>query len=302
MDLLELRNAIREERIKQTGRSVLIWGLPRTGKTRWAATIAMSPHIKRVFYFDFENGWETIIYATNPDGSPYFSDEELAKIQVIRVLDLPKQQRAVKTTELLFSNFERPVRLNGTTGDFIGKEKTPSGTDIVIQPDMWTSETAIVLDTIGQIGVSALNLAESNKPGAKDKRQWYMEATNRLNNIFTMIQASPANVIACTHVVTKEIVTATDREGNATATKDEYYPLCLSIPYAMNVGKSFGSIINRSIELNKFAAISTPTKKRGIQAGTRTNIDISGSPDATLPEVLKLLQAKAEAEEKPEPE
>lgn len=301
MNLLELRQAIQEERITQAGRTTLIWGQPRVGKTRWALTIAKAPQIKRVFFFDFENGWETVIYAKDKEGNPYFTDVELAKIQVIRVLDLPDNPRAVKTTEALFRNRARTMRFAAETGDFKGKEKKAEDTDIVIEPDMWGPETAIILDTIGQVGISALNLAESNKPDAKDKRQWYMEATNRLNNIFTTIQASPAYVIACTHVLTNEVVLATDKSGNPTRTREDLYPLCLSKNYGMNVGKFFGSIIYRYIELNKFAHLSSPNKKSGIQAGTRTDVDISSDLDTTLPEVLKLMQKQIQAEAKAKP-
>ena len=303
MNLLELREAIREERVSQAGRTTLIWGAPRTGKTRWALTIAKAPQIKKVFFLDFENGWETVIYAKDQEGNPYFSDVELAKIQVIRVMDLPDNPRAIRTAEALFRNRHRTIRLDGTTGDFKGKEKKAEDTDIVIEPADWNNETAFVLDTIGQIGISALNEATNEKPDAKDIRQWYGAATVRLNNLFTMVQACPAYVIACTHVLEREIVLATDKSGNPTKIKTDLYPLCLSKNYSMNVGRSFGSIIYRYIELNKFAHLSSPNKKSGIQAGTRTGVDISTDLDTTLPQVLKLMQqqiqAAAEATAKP---
>ena len=295
MNLAELRKEIQAERVSQAGRTTLIWGPPRTGKTRWAATIAKAPQIKRVFFFDFENGWETIIYAKNQDGTPYFTDAELAKITLVRILDLPDEPRAINTAEAVFRYRSRTIRLDGTTGAFIGKEKKETETDIVIKPDMWNEETAFVLDTIGQIGVSALNQAKLDKPDAKDNRLWYMAATNQLNNFFTTVQACPAYVIACTHVLEKEIVLATDKSGNPTKTKSDFYPICLSRNYSMNVGKYFGSIIYRYIELNKFAHLSSPTKKSGIQAGTRTGVDISSDLEATLPDVLKLIQAEAKA-------
>jgi hypothetical protein len=294
MNLAELKKAIQEERASQAGRTTLIWGPPRTGKTRWAATIAKAPQIKKVFYFDYENGIESIIHATNKDGTSYFTDEELAKIIPIRVMDLPDKQRAYKTTELVFRRMNVTTLIDGATGDF---HKAPSSSlDLVeITPDDWGPDTAFVLDTIGQIGVSALNEAVADAPEAKDIRRWYGRATVNLNNLFTMIQASPAYVIACTHVLSDEIVLARDKSGNPTKTKTDYYPLCLSKNYSMNVGKYFGSIIYRYIELNKFAHLSSPVKKSGIQAGTRTGIDTSVDPDMTLPEVLKLMQAEVEA-------
>jgi AAA domain len=301
MNLAELKQAIKEERIAQAGRTTLIWGPPRTGKTRWAATIAKAPQIKKVFLFDYENGAETIINAKNKDGTPYFSDAELAKIQLIRVMDLPDNPRAVKLTDTVFRNYRRDQYIDSETGDWIKNPPVNTKDSLIhISPDDWNRETAFILDTIGQIGQSAYNEAVLDMPDAKDIRRWYGAATIRLNNIFTMIQACPAYVIACTHVLENEVILSRDSSGNPTRTKVDWYPLCLSKNYSMNVGKSFGSIIFRYIELNKFAHISSPTKKSGIQAGTRTDVDVSADLDMTLPEVLKLVQAKVEAEAKAE--
>lgn len=299
MNMLELKKAISEERVSQAGRSTLIWGLPRVGKTRWAATIAKAPQINNVFLFDYENGAETILHAKDKDGTPYFTDQELAKIHLIRVMDLPDKPRAYQTTELLFRRQRLSTLIHTETGDF-HKSPTPDGKCIEIRPEHWGPDTAFILDTIGQIGSSALNKAELDNPDYKDPRKWYGQATHDLNNLFTMIQSCPAYVIACTHVMDVEIVISRDAKGNPTRTKNDQYPLCLSKNYSMNVGKSFGSIIFRYIELNKFAHLSSPIKKSGIQAGTRTDVDISADLDTTLPQVLKLMQMQTiEAEAKP---
>lgn len=295
MNLLELKKLIDEEKIVQAGRSALVWGAPRTGKTRWVATIAKAPQIEDVFFLDYENGAETIIYAKNKDGTPYFTDAELAKIHLIRVMDLPDKPRAYTTTELIFRRRNQTTLIHSDTGDF-HKTPTPDGQCVEIRPEHWCNKTAFVLDTIGQIGVSALNKAENDNPDYKDPRKWYGQATHDLNNLFTMVQACPAYVVACTHVLDIEIVLARNSSGHPTRTKNDQYPLCLSKNYSMNVGKFFGSIIYRWIELNKFAHLSSPTKKSGIQAGTRTDVDISADLDTTLPQVLKLMQAEVEAE------
>ncbi len=301
MNLLELREAIAEDRIKQAGRTALVWGEPRTGKTRWVSSIAKSPQIKEVFFLDYENGAESIVHAKNKDGTSYLTDEELAKIHLIRVMDLPDIPRAYRTTELLFRRRNTTTHIHTETGDF-HKTPTDDGKCIQIRPEHWTEEYAFVLDTIGQIGTSAYNKAVLELPEAKDPRRWYGQATIDLNNLFTMIQACPAYVIGCTHILEKEIVLATDKSGNPTRIKTDQYPLCLSKNYSMNVGKFFGSIIYRYIELNKFAHLSSPIKKSGIQAGTRTDVDVSTDLDMTLPQVLKLMQqqiAEVEATAKP---
>ena len=48
MNLLEVKQSG-----ESNGRTVLVWGPPRTGKTRWAATIAKAEAIDDIFFFDF---------------------------------------------------------------------------------------------------------------------------------------------------------------------------------------------------------------------------------------------------------
>ncbi len=286
--LAEIKARRDQEHKRQRGSTVLVWGPPRTGKTRWVSTIVKAPQIKKVFFWDTENGFETILHATDSDGNPYLTDDELSRINLIQIRDTPERPLAAETLLRVFSSPNSTIRINAADGKVRGKNDQADD-DIIVTPEDWGPETAHVVDTIGQLGVSMLNLAKVEMGDVKDQRRWYQFATQHLNNFFTMIQASNAFVICCTHVLTDEIVLSRDKSGNPINTRDDYYPLCLSKNYSMNVAKYFGSVIYKYIDGFSFAHVSTPTKKRGIQAGTRTNIDISGQPNATLPEVLKLV-------------
>lgn len=289
MNLAEIKARREAEQTRMRGSTVLVWGPPRTGKTRWVSSIAKAPQIKKIFFWDTENGFESIIHATNTDGTPYLSEEELTKINLIPILDTPERPLAAETLLKAFSSTSRTIYVNSADGKVRAKGQE-TDTDVCISPEDWGPDTAHVIDTIGQLGVSVLNLARLEMGDVKDQRRWYQFANQHLNNFFTMVQASNAYIICVTHVLTDEVVLARDKSGNPTSTRDDYYPLCLSKNYAMNVAKYFGSVIYRYIDGFSFAHVSTPTKKRGIQAGTRTNIDISSLPDATLPEVLKLVE------------
>ena len=289
MNLAEIKARREAEHTRMRGSTVLVWGPPRTGKTRWVSSIAKAPQIKKIFFWDNENGFESIIHATNADGTPYLSEAELTKINLIPILDTPERPLAAETLLKAFSSTSRTIYLDSANGKVRAKGKEIDS-DVCISPEDWGPDTAHVIDTIGQLGVSVLNLARLEMGDVKDQRRWYQFAHQHLNNFFTMVQASNAYIICVTHVLTDEVVLARDKSGNPTSTRDDYYPLCLSKNYAMNVAKYFGSVIYRYIDGFSFAHVSTPTKKRGIQAGTRTNIDISSLPDATLPEVLKLVE------------
>lgn len=300
MNLADIKKARETEAARVRGSTVLVWGPSKSGKTRWVSTMAKSPAIKRVFLWDLENGFETILYATNGDGTPYLSSEELSKIHLIQVTDTTDRPLGAETLLKVFSNPRGYTGINASDGKVIwqGSKKKDTQCDVLIGPEDWGPETCHIVDTISQLGISALNLAKIDMGEVKDQRRLYQHANINLNNFFTMVQASNAFIICVTHVLTDEVVLSRDKSGNPTNTRTDYYPQCLSKNFSINVGSSFGSVIYKYIDGFSFAHVSTPTKKRGIQAGTRTNIDISSNLEATLPELLKLSDVSP-AEAKP---
>ena len=44
----------------KTGKTVMIYGRAKTGKTKLAASIAKSKNLDNIYWFDMENGWETL--------------------------------------------------------------------------------------------------------------------------------------------------------------------------------------------------------------------------------------------------
>ena len=297
MNLAELKKAREAETARVRASTVLVWGPAKTGKTRWVATIAKAPQISKIFLWDLENGFETIIHATNGDGTPFLSEQELTKINLIQVRDTPDRPLAAETMLKVFSKPRGYTAINPSDGKvkWQDKERKKDDDNIIIGPDDWGQDTCHIVDSVSQLGISMLNLAKLDLGDVKDIRRLYQPATTNLNNFFTMVQASNAFIICVTHVQTIEIVLTRDKSGNPINTKEDHYPLCLSKNYSKNVARSFGSVIYKYIDGYEFAHVSTPTKKRGIQAGTRTDVDISSMPNATLPEMLKLVDFKAEA-------
>ena len=48
MNLAEIKARREAEQTRMRGSTVLVWGPPRTGKTRWVSSIAKAPQIKKI--------------------------------------------------------------------------------------------------------------------------------------------------------------------------------------------------------------------------------------------------------------
>jgi hypothetical protein len=64
------------------------------------------------------------------------------------------------------------------------------------------------------------------------------------------------------------------------------YPLVGSVNFSRGIGKYFGYIIYKHIELNKFKQGSNPMYKPKILTGTRTGVSIEAIEGATLVDLL----------------
>lgn len=233
---------------------IMVYGPPGTGKTRLLATLARVPEIKTIYWFDLENGIETIIYATNPDGSSMLTDEELAKIQVFSIQDTKDLPRAAETMLKLFSS-----RTSVKVCQDHGRVNCPSCKEgVTLNVYDLDESSAIVIDSTSQLADSVLNL-QMNKYDYKDLRKYYGEFTIDMGSITSGIQAAKCIIATATHELTRTKMV----EVAKNAVEERVIgivPLCGSQNYSTKVGKYFGYKIYTYMNGTKYKATTTPNK------------------------------------------
>lgn len=272
--------------------NILIWGDPRTGKTRLAATIARVPLVKRIWWFDLENGWATLLQMIK---TGVLSKEEGDKFRVIRVQDSPDSPLAFETIgkalgvrrEQFFCEthgreIENCVKNKGCT-------KESLTTRFCLTEITDSEEDVIVIDTASQLGDSVTNYVMSGKAlGTRIELDQYGTIRKTMSSLMQHIQSGKQNVIVCSHVLPVEMVgsSTTDifnpmKDGKA-ETQQRLYPLMGSQPFSVSCGKYFQNIIYTEIRLGAHRAGSDSLFRPNVLTGSRNGWRIEDEKSADL--------------------
>lgn len=262
MQLSALVSAVNQaSKIPSRTHSFLVYGMPKTGKTELVATIAEAPEFERIFWFDCENGFETLLRMYR-DGK--LSQAALDKIILIRIPDTREDPTACET--LLRSICSKQAV---TICDDHGKVdcavcKRAGRPSLNFDYRKLTRRDALVVDSMSQVGQSSLNMACLGKPAEyKLLIDDYGASGKWLGDICTVIQAAAYCHIFCiTHVQLIE-----NLEG-----VDTYYPLCGTKNFSASLAKFFGSVIYMSKKLKKHRAESSTTTSMNTVAGSRLGL------------------------------
>lgn len=259
----------------QTNHSILIYGPPKSGKTELAGTAAKIPAIKRVFFFDLENGAETLLRMG-------LTNEELAKVTLYKIPDIRDNPVGIETVLRAFSS-RTPISICHAHG----KVDCPSATckvagafDIFCLTQCGHNDLVIV-DSGSQLGDSALNATMKGKP-FEYKAGWdeFNLSGKWLSDILmTAQQAQYTNFVFLTH----EIAIEEDLNG---VKRDKIYPLMGSKNFCMKVAKYFGTVVYTHIKMNKHTAGSSSTYKSDTITGSRLNVKTETSSNPTMHDIL----------------
>lgn len=260
MNLKELAKAAAKI---QPNHSALIYGPPKMGRTALVGTAARIPEINRIFWFDLENGIETLLGLG-------LTEEELEKIIVFKVPDTRENPIAVETLLRAFSA-KSPVVICDEHGIAGCSSCKTAGTPFSL--GSCTHNDLVVIDSGSQLGDSALNGAMKGKditvkPGFDE----YGLAGKWLGDILSVVQqAHHTNFVVITHEIALE-----DNEG-----KDKIYPLMGTKNFSMKVAKYFGTVAYVHKKLNKHVAGSSSTYRGDVLTGSRVNamLEKAATPD-----------------------
>jgi hypothetical protein len=259
----------------KTNESVLVYGPSKSGKTRLVATAAKMPRIKRIPWFDGENGATTLL---NMGLTP----AELAKIQYIKIPDTRDTPYFIETMLKALTS-KIPVRICDTHGRVTCPEcsKLPTYPHEVFDMRSLTRDDVIVIDSGSQLGNSAIaSVCMGKDIFYKLQIDDWGNVRKYLTDILSVVQqAQYTNFV----MITQELQT----EGRDLAKKDhidKIYPLIGSKAFCAEVSKYFGTIVHTHLFLGKHKAASASTYKPDLITGARNNalIEKLENPDMSV--------------------
>lgn len=256
MNLKQMKELAQAINAPQANHSILIYGPPKAGKTELVGTAAKIPEVERIFWFDTENGSETI-------SNMGLTSEEEEKITLWKLPNTRDNPVAIETMLKVFSA-KSPVPICHTHGILDCSPCTKTRAPITsFSLGMCSHYDLVVIDSGSELADSALSATMKGKD-VMFKPGWdeYGLQGKWLGDILSVVQqAYHTNFVVCTH----ELVTE-DLDG-----KDKFFPLMGSKPFSMKVAKYFGTVVYVHKKLNKHVAASSSTYRGDILTGSRIN-------------------------------
>ena len=264
MKLSEIAKATEE---LASNHSVLIYGRPKTGKTRLVGTAAKIAEFKNIYWFDGENGSETLL-------NMGLTEAEMDKITLFRIKDTPETPIFIETMLKCMS-----AKASSMICHRHGKIACPDcfklangATEFALAK--LTHNDLIVIDSGSQLADSAMAAACLGK-GALFKPGWdeYGVQVKWLSDILSVIQqATHTNFCVITHELVIE-----DDEG-----KDKFAPLMGTKAFCLKVGKYFGTVVYVEKKMNKHVAGSSSLYRHNVLTGSRVNAKIEDHAEADM--------------------
>lgn len=268
MNLLQLAQATS---VVQPNHTLLLYGPPKSGKTRLVATAAKIKEIHKIYWFDIENGVETLL-------GMGLTDEEMSKIIVIKVKNTRADPIAIETILKAFTA-KKPVSICETHGRVDCATCAKAGLPSI---SWWlgqcTHNDLVVVDSGSELGDSALAAACLGKPDMyKPGYDEYGMAGKWLADICSVIQQAAHTNFA---VITHEIALEDDEK------KDRIFPLMGTKAFSMRCAKFFGTVCYIHKKMNKHVAGSSSTYRGDVLTGSRLNVKLEASAEPNMRNIL----------------
>lgn len=273
--------------VKQTARpegtwSLLIYGPPKSGKTALAATIAKVPYIRNVYYFDIENGRETLITMTREGKLP---KEATDKVTVYKISDTKQVPMAMETIMKVLTVREDHIICDnhGKVNCVACATKNEKGDPSVFNGQHFnlkncTDEDVVIIDSGSQFGDSVLNYYLRGK--SQDYKAGWDEYGPQgivLTDAMMVIQNARTNFIMCTHEI------AVERKENDVKV-DRFYPLVGTKNFSMKVAKYFSHVAYVELKMGLHKGGTKTDYRQDTVTGSRANwlLESCKNPDLSL--------------------
>lgn len=264
---MKLSNVAKATAELANNHSVLMYGPPKTGKTRLAGTSISIPEFNRIFWFDGENGSETLL-------NMGLSEADMEKVTLYRIKDTRDNPVFIETMLKAMS-----AKKTSLICDKHGKVdcsdcKTNKYGFTPFALSELTHNDLIVVDSGSQLSDSALSAACLGKPDMY-KPGWdeYGVQGKWLGDILSVMQqATHTNFLMITH----EIALEDDDK------KDKFFPLMGTKAFSMKVAKYFGTVVYVQKKMNKHVAGSSSLYQHNLMTGSRVNAKIENDKEPDM--------------------
>lgn len=276
MKASELAAKVKQAAAKEATHSFLLYGESKTGKTALAATLAKVPDINRVFWFDLENGSDTL-FSDHVGLQP----EHLEKIEIFKIQDTKQQPLAILTVGKALTS-AAGISLCDEHGrvDCPDCTKAKKPFSKFKLPDL-TPRDVVVIDSGTQLGASAEAFITKDKPVEyKCSFNDYGEQGRLLHNILSTVQQATF----CKFVVISHVISIGEGEDNKNA-KD--YPQIGTRNFSRNVAKYFGTVVYLERKMKQHKAGSSTIYSSLCLTGSRWELKFEDFKKLDFEEIFK---------------
>lgn len=267
MNLAELKKALT---VVSANHAMLVHGLPKVGKTRLVGTAAKIKEIERIFWFDLENGADTLMHMG-------LTEEEMAKIIIFKIRDTRDNPIGVETILKCMGRGAYSIcDMHGKVDCAECKKASLPFTRFCLSE--CTHNDLIVIDSGSQLGESAMAAACMGqsvlfKPGYDE---FGIQGKYLSDILSTIQQATFTNFAVICHSLLIE-----DQDD-----KEKFFPLMGTKPFSLRVAGKFGTVIYVEKKMNKHVAGSASTYRSNVITGSRVGAVIESAKEPTMEAIL----------------
>lgn len=239
---------------------VLLYGPPKSGKTRRAGELAK---YKKLIWFDLEGGYSTL-FQLDPQ------DQE--NIEVIQIPDNRGTPMAIETMLKVIKGTKVVIceKHGKVTCPLCTKDSLPSNT---VELNALDNDTCVVVDSITQLTNSAIaNITKLQPVDYKLNYDDWAHLGKLMDTFLSYVQTAPYNVICISH---ENAVKMTDG-------KEKLVPVAGTTNFSRNSAKYFDEVIYCNVVNGKHVAMSATTASNSILTGSRANVDLQKATDTNL--------------------
>lgn len=251
---------------------VIVYGAPKSGKTQLVSTL--SAHFNLI-WFDLENGYATLLK---------LPEAQQQRVDLICIPDSRTFPIAIETMMKVILGL--PVQIcdaHGKVKCAICQKEGASYTEVEL--NKVSAQTIVVVDSLTQLSNSAIANITKNQPD--DYKMDYDDWGNLktlVEKFLSQVQAAKYNVVCISH---EEEVKFED--GRA-----KIVPVCGSSKSSRNTAKYFDHVVYCELKNKKHVAASSTTFSNSVLTGSRTDIRIEDTPEASLLSIFTTAKATPE--------